>query len=67
MQQIERQRAERLLRGHCANAWPPGEGPKKPRSKSNMKWARHYLPHDFPEKIALRIFNRPPDRGNRVA
>ena len=65
LQQVERQRAKHYLREKWRKSMGTGSGSRQHRS--NMKWVRAYLPQDFPPGVTLRIFNRPPHRGNCVA
>ena len=64
MQAAERRRAKRYMREKLRKSMVAGFGAKKHRS--NIKWARQYLPQDRPPGIAMS-FNRPPGRGNWVA
>ena len=44
-----------------------GTGADAKKHRSNIKWARAYLPEGLPPGITLCSFNRPPHRGNWVA
>eukprot|EP00974_Lingulodinium_polyedra_P011420 1102198-Lingulodinium_polyedra.AAC.1 len=60
-QQAEWQRAERFMRDKLRKSMATGSGAQQHRS--NVEWARGYLPRDLPSGITLCICNRPPDRG----
>eukprot|EP00974_Lingulodinium_polyedra_P034733 3338521-Lingulodinium_polyedra.AAC.1 len=49
---------------HGQNAQYHGHRVRGQTHWSNMKWARGYIPQDFPPGITLCVFNRPPHRGN---
>jgi hypothetical protein len=54
LQQVERQRAKRYMRAKWCKSMGTGSGSRKHRS--NMKWARAYLPQDLPPRITLCTF-----------
>jgi hypothetical protein len=64
LQLAQPERAKHYMREEWRKSMGTGSGSRKQRS--NMKWARAYLPQDFPLGITLCTFNRPPHRGNWV-